>query len=112
MKSKVVWMMSSLPSCEHQSGGALMGGMAQIGYPRSLTNMGQTSSRKLSENPIRMLIDALRAGKDVYVEKPITLTIDEGKQIRKVMKTAPAEFRPVRDPNGSKCLDFEKPPNP
>ncbi|MEO2001528.1 MAG: Gfo/Idh/MocA family oxidoreductase [Pirellulales bacterium] len=34
-----------------------------------------------------MLIDALKAGKDVYVEKPITLTIDEGKQIRKVMKT-------------------------
>ena len=33
-----------------------------------------------------MLIDALKAGKDVYVEKPITLTIDEGKQIRKVMK--------------------------
>ncbi|MCP4891680.1 MAG: Gfo/Idh/MocA family oxidoreductase, partial [Planctomycetaceae bacterium] len=34
-----------------------------------------------------MLIDALKAGKDVYVEKPITLTIDEGKQIRKVMKS-------------------------
>ena len=34
-----------------------------------------------------MLIDALKAGKDIYVEKPITLTIDEGKQIRKVMKT-------------------------
>lgn len=34
-----------------------------------------------------MLIDALKAGKDAYVEKPITLTIDEGRQIRKVMKT-------------------------
>ena len=33
-----------------------------------------------------MLIDALKAGKDVYVEKPI-MTIDEGKQIRKVIKT-------------------------
>ena len=32
-----------------------------------------------------MLIDALKAGKDVYVEKPITLTIDEGKEIRKAI---------------------------
>jgi myo-inositol 2-dehydrogenase/D-chiro-inositol 1-dehydrogenase len=33
-----------------------------------------------------MLIDALKAGKDVYVEKPITLTIDEGKEIRKTLQ--------------------------
>ncbi len=32
----------------------------------------------------KMTIDACRAGKDVYVEKPITLTIDEGKIIRRV----------------------------
>lgn len=32
----------------------------------------------------KMLIDAIRAGKDVYVEKPLTLTIDEGKVIRKI----------------------------
>lgn len=30
----------------------------------------------------KMLIDACRAGKDVYCEKPLTLTIDEGKHIR------------------------------
>jgi len=30
----------------------------------------------------KMLIDACRAGKDVYCEKPLTLTIDEGKKIR------------------------------
>ncbi len=34
----------------------------------------------------KMAIDACRAGKDVYVEKPLTLTIDEGKLLRKVAK--------------------------
>lgn len=32
----------------------------------------------------KMLMDACRAGKDVYCEKPLTLTIDEGKRIREV----------------------------
>lgn len=34
----------------------------------------------------KMAIDACRAGKDVYVEKPLTLTIDEGRLIRDVAK--------------------------
>jgi predicted dehydrogenase len=34
----------------------------------------------------KMLIDACRAGKDVYCEKPLTLTIDEGKLLRKVVE--------------------------
>jgi myo-inositol 2-dehydrogenase/D-chiro-inositol 1-dehydrogenase len=34
----------------------------------------------------KMVMDACRAGKDVYCEKPLTLTIDEGKQLRDVVK--------------------------
>jgi myo-inositol 2-dehydrogenase/D-chiro-inositol 1-dehydrogenase len=34
----------------------------------------------------KMAIDACRAGKDVYVEKPLTLTIDEGRLIREAVK--------------------------
>ena len=34
----------------------------------------------------KMLIDACRAGKDVYIEKPLTLTIDEGKRVLKVVQ--------------------------
>ena len=34
----------------------------------------------------KILIDACRAGKDVYCEKPLTLTIDEGKIIRQVVR--------------------------
>ncbi|NOX55475.1 MAG: Gfo/Idh/MocA family oxidoreductase [Planctomycetes bacterium] len=34
----------------------------------------------------KILIDACRAGKDVYIEKPLTLTIDEGKHICRVVK--------------------------
>jgi predicted dehydrogenase len=34
----------------------------------------------------KIAIDALRAGKDVYCQKPLTLTIDEGKMLCRVVK--------------------------
>lgn len=34
----------------------------------------------------KMVVDACRAGKDVYVEKPLTLTVDEGKLLRRVVE--------------------------
>jgi myo-inositol 2-dehydrogenase / D-chiro-inositol 1-dehydrogenase len=34
----------------------------------------------------KMAVDAMRAGKDVYCEKPLTLTIDEGKILCRVVK--------------------------
>ncbi|MCA9248745.1 MAG: Gfo/Idh/MocA family oxidoreductase [Planctomycetales bacterium] len=35
---------------------------------------------------VKMAVDACRAGKDVYVEKPISLTVDEGKILRRVAR--------------------------
>ena len=41
----------------------------------------------------KIAIDSLRAGRDVFCEKPLTLTIDEGKQIIKVLKETDRVFQ-------------------
>ncbi len=35
---------------------------------------------------VKMAVDACRAGKDVYVEKPVSLTVDEGKLLQRVVQ--------------------------
>jgi predicted dehydrogenase len=41
----------------------------------------------------RIVADALRAGKDVYCEKPLTLTIDEGRFIRQITRESGRVFQ-------------------
>lgn len=41
----------------------------------------------------KIAVEAMLAGKDVYCEKPLTLTIDEGKLIEKMVKQTRRVFQ-------------------
>ncbi len=57
---------------------------------------------------VPIAIAALRAGADVYCEKPLTLTIDEGKQIRKVVEETGRVFQVGTQQRSENGGDFLK----
>jgi predicted dehydrogenase len=56
----------------------------------------------------KIAIDAMRAGKDVYCEKPLTLTIHEGKQIRRVLQDTKRVFQVGTQQRSEMGLNFLK----
>src|SRR5262245_54074979 len=58
----------------------------------------------------KIAIEAMQAGKDVYCEKPLTLTIDEGKKICQVLKQTNRVFQ-VGTQQRSEFDTYRRPPN-
>jgi predicted dehydrogenase len=56
----------------------------------------------------KIAIEAMQAGKDIYCEKPLTLTIDEGKQIIKVLDQTKRVFQVGTQQRSEMHLNFLK----
>jgi predicted dehydrogenase len=56
----------------------------------------------------KIAIEAMQAGKDIYCEKPLTLTIDEGKQIIKVLDETKRVFQVGTQQRSEMHLNFLK----
>ncbi len=80
-----------------ENGNKIVGGKAEMfeDYRRVLDNkkIDVVTIVTTDHWHTKIAIEAMQAGKDVYCEKPLTLTIDEGKLINKVQKATGRVFQ-------------------